>query len=281
MAANWPIPAVVVGIAKDRHSRHAWRDLLEQFEPFPAHAVFELRKAGGVAARPRQAVDEAGGDRIDDDAANTIGTVRVACSNGPTVEVPGQDDVRRERDQFRRVFANGVGIARGPAIVDPHVAADRSSPIAAAPARTRRGGPALPDRPRQGQKHADAPHAIGLLRARRERPRRCRAAESVMNSRRLMDRPQAEKVLVPYHIVGITTGLRCAAQKMLARQMSLLGQSLSFARLPAASLLCPPIATKQVRATNAAPGHKQTKCIAEKFPIRSTRRRARLACWER
>ena len=38
--------------------------------------------------------------------ANTIGTVRVACCNGATVEVPcGQDDVRRERDQFRRVFA--------------------------------------------------------------------------------------------------------------------------------------------------------------------------------
>ena len=64
--------------------------------------------------------------------ANTIGTVRVACSNGPTVEAAmGQDDVRRERDQFRRVSANLGGIARGPAIVDPHVAADRSSPIAA------------------------------------------------------------------------------------------------------------------------------------------------------
>ena len=35
----------------------------------------------------------------------------------------GQDDVRRERDQFRRVSANAVGIARGPAVVDPHVAA--------------------------------------------------------------------------------------------------------------------------------------------------------------
>ena len=57
--------------------------------------------------------------------ANTIGTVRVACSNGPTVALPGQDDVRRERDQFRRIFANAVGIARAPADVDPHVAADR------------------------------------------------------------------------------------------------------------------------------------------------------------
>ena len=31
------------GIAKDRHARHAGRDLFEQLQPFPAHAVFELR----------------------------------------------------------------------------------------------------------------------------------------------------------------------------------------------------------------------------------------------
>ena len=41
MAANWPIPEAMVGIPKDRRSRHARRDLLEQLQPFPAHAVFE------------------------------------------------------------------------------------------------------------------------------------------------------------------------------------------------------------------------------------------------
>src|SRR5262249_30881764 len=35
----------------------------------------------------------------------------------------GQDDVRRERDQFRRIFAHVVGIARAPTIIDPNVAA--------------------------------------------------------------------------------------------------------------------------------------------------------------
>ena len=56
--------------------------------------------------------------------ANTIGTVRVACSNAPQLAAAsGQDDVRRERDQFRRVSANAFGIACAPADVDPHVAA--------------------------------------------------------------------------------------------------------------------------------------------------------------
>jgi hypothetical protein len=36
----------------------------------------------------------------------------------------GQNDVRRERSQFRRVSANFGRIGRGPAGVDPHVAAD-------------------------------------------------------------------------------------------------------------------------------------------------------------
>ena len=67
MARELADPGRYGGIPKDRRSRHARRDLLEQFQPFPAQAVFELHEAGGVAARPRQAIDEAGADRIGDD----------------------------------------------------------------------------------------------------------------------------------------------------------------------------------------------------------------------
>ena len=52
------------GIPKDRRSRHARRDLLDKFQPFSAGAVFEQRKPGGIAARLRQAFDNAGADRI-------------------------------------------------------------------------------------------------------------------------------------------------------------------------------------------------------------------------
>ena len=41
--------------------------LLEQLQPFCAHAVFKTHKSGGVAARPRQAIDVAGADRVGDD----------------------------------------------------------------------------------------------------------------------------------------------------------------------------------------------------------------------
>ena len=65
-------------VSKDRHSRHARRDLFEQLQPFPAEAVFERRKAGGVAARPRQASTKPA-PTGSGTTANTIGTVRVAC----------------------------------------------------------------------------------------------------------------------------------------------------------------------------------------------------------
>ena len=54
------------GIPKDRRSCHARCDLLEQFQPFPAQAIFILDKARGVAARPREAIDEARANRIGD-----------------------------------------------------------------------------------------------------------------------------------------------------------------------------------------------------------------------
>jgi hypothetical protein len=82
-----------------------------------------------------------------------------------------KDGVRRERDQFRRVSADIVSFASSPAGVDAHVAADSSA----------QQSQPLQERPDAGlcfrivrgewQEHADAPHALALLRARRERPR--------------------------------------------------------------------------------------------------------------
>jgi hypothetical protein len=52
------------GITKDRGACHARRDLFEQFQPFPAYAVFVIMNPGGVAARSRKAVDVASTRRI-------------------------------------------------------------------------------------------------------------------------------------------------------------------------------------------------------------------------
>jgi hypothetical protein len=97
------------------------RNLLQQLQPFCSEAVFKLGKAGDVAAGPGQALDEARADRVDalrEHDRDGAGRLHHRYQG----EVAGrEDDVGRERDQFRRVFATAVGIICTPAIVDPQV----------------------------------------------------------------------------------------------------------------------------------------------------------------
>jgi|SRR5215207_7752284 len=86
IAANWPSPDSDVGSRRIATRRHVWRDLLEQFQPFAAGAVFELREAGGVTTGPRQAFDESRADRIDD-IDEYDGTERLEC-NGAVAALP-------------------------------------------------------------------------------------------------------------------------------------------------------------------------------------------------
>src|SRR6516164_5646532 len=57
-------PGALRRVPKDRHPCHTWHRLFKQFEPFGGHTVFETYKTGDVAARPRQAVNEASADWI-------------------------------------------------------------------------------------------------------------------------------------------------------------------------------------------------------------------------
>src|SRR5262249_37528560 len=117
-------PGCLAGSWSNRRSRHGGGDLFEQLQPFTADAIFVNRKTGGVAPRPRQAFDEAGPNRIrgprkhDWHGASRLQQRRYYRASA------SQDDVRRERDQFRRISAEQFGIARAPTILDPHVAAD-------------------------------------------------------------------------------------------------------------------------------------------------------------
>jgi hypothetical protein len=89
----------------------------------------------------------------------------------------GQDDVGRKRGQFRRMSANFGGIVRGPADVDPYVAAD--GPAQLPQPLQERPDPGLIFRIVRGcgQEHTDAPHPLALLRPRRKRPSNSRPAE--------------------------------------------------------------------------------------------------------
>jgi hypothetical protein len=63
----------------------------------------------------------------------------------------GQDDVRRERHQFRRVCAIAVGIGRSPTVID-RTLRPLVQPNSCSPAGRPRGEPVLPDRRRPGSR---------------------------------------------------------------------------------------------------------------------------------
>ena len=123
-------------------------------------------KPGGVAARPRQAVNEASGDRIGDDREHDRHGAGRLQQRPHGRGAMGQDDVGYERGQFRRVSANFGGIGRGPAGVDAYDAAD-------APAQLLQPLQERPDAGLEfhivrgcGQEYADAPHTLALLPTR-------------------------------------------------------------------------------------------------------------------
>src|ERR1700738_3343185 len=97
---------------------------LSSSQQFPAHAEFESGKTSGVAAWPRQTCHEAAADRVD--GSNEHDRHAATCLLQYPDNRPGRghNHIRRERDQFCRVFAKAIEITRAPAIVDPHVAAD-------------------------------------------------------------------------------------------------------------------------------------------------------------
>src|SRR5262249_60655265 len=117
-AGPWP------NTQKTRHSRQARHHLLEKFQPLPAYAVLNSHETGDIATRTRQAVDETGTDRIDDRREYDRHRAGRLQQRPHRRAALSQNDFRRERDQFRRVSADVVSFASGPASVDPNVAAD-------------------------------------------------------------------------------------------------------------------------------------------------------------
>ena len=98
-----------------------------------------------------------------------------------------------------------------------------------------------------------------LLRARRKRPRRRRAAE-----KRDELAPPREPLLCQGRYLTTLNESRCAAHKLCAGSDAWVNRD----RLDGGSAVSafPPFATKSVRTTNATSGQYRPKCVAEKSP---------------
>src|SRR5262245_30373126 len=156
--------------SNDRDPRHAGRNLFEQLQPFRSDAVFEHDKSGGIAARPREAIDVTGTDRVGNSREHDGNAARRLQQGGDSGAGIRQDDVRAERDQFRRVFANSVGVGDAPAAIDADVAAVEPAQLREPLEERRYAGLKLRIVSGAGHQHADTPYALALLRPRSDRP---------------------------------------------------------------------------------------------------------------
>jgi len=101
-----------------------------------------------------------------------------------------QDDIRRQCRQLGCKFAHRFRPAVAPAIIEAEVLAHSPTPLLQRLGK--RGEPRLTFRIVRSERreHADAPHPLALLRARRDRPRSCRAADE-------------RDELAPFYLIGL------------------------------------------------------------------------------
>ena len=158
MAANCPTPAAMAG--SRRTAARVTRGAISLSNSSHFALMPYSNRVKPVALPPGRArlVDEAGADRIGDLHEHDRHGAGRLQQRPHDRAAGGQDDVRRERDQFRRVSANTLGIAPAPAV---SICTLRPSiqPNCCSPAGTPQCGPGLPDRPRPAHEHADAPHS--------------------------------------------------------------------------------------------------------------------------
>src|SRR6516165_7281755 len=162
------------GIKHDCSPLEPGRDLREQLKPLASQGGFPAGEAGDVPTGAVEPRDDAAGDGVDPDRKDDRDCPRLPLYGSGRRAPACQDDVGLQADQLLRDRSYPIGVTASITKVHPHVAA--IGPTQAREGLRERREHSL----RHGivfverHEHADAPHAVALLRARRERA--CRRA---------------------------------------------------------------------------------------------------------
>ena len=108
---------------------------------------------------------------------NTIGTARVACSNGPTVALPCARMTSGASATNSTAYLRMRSASPPPQRVSIRTLRPTVQPNCCSPCRNAATRACASGSSAVSHEHADAPHPVRLLRARGERPRRCCPAE--------------------------------------------------------------------------------------------------------
>jgi hypothetical protein len=112
---------VVVRVEDDGDPGDAWRDLLEQLQPFSVYRRVGHTKPCDIAAGPREALNKALADGIAHVYENDRYRACLLAQGPDSRRAVCQNCVRCQPDQFCRVGFVVRPIARGKAVVDPDI----------------------------------------------------------------------------------------------------------------------------------------------------------------
>ena len=110
-------------IAQYQCSRNLGRGLFQQFGPFSAHAIFEVRETRRIASRVRHVLHEARTDRIRNIHEHNWNSPRGLLQCADRDAANAQDYVGSERGKLRGVTAKAVDIATDLTAFDLKIAA--------------------------------------------------------------------------------------------------------------------------------------------------------------
>ena len=102
---------------QERDPGDARRNLLEQLQPLARYCSLHANETGDVAARPRQASDEAIADRISNLRENDRDGVRLSQQRPGCRRVLRKNEIRLQPDELLCKSLHQLNIGRRPAIV--------------------------------------------------------------------------------------------------------------------------------------------------------------------
>src|SRR6266700_2974949 len=172
--------AGISGIVDKGNTSDLWRDLLEQIEPLRAERRLQIRETRYVAAGMLEARHKTLRHRLahPDEYDRHSRSRRLDLA-----QTSAAVDRYHVRHPLRQVLCNAAGplaVQHSPEIIDAYIAIAAGHPPGIFQSLSERIGAQLSLRVALNvlHHHRDPPQPLALLRARRERPRRCTAKES-------------------------------------------------------------------------------------------------------
>jgi len=162
------------------HTGSAWRPRSGSLVNHRTLTAAMIDSRDFIAAKRRaeaawfcETINKAGADRIRHNRKHNRNCAGRVQQRRHATGTDSQDDIRRKRDQFRRVFANAPGVALTPPYVEPHIAVIGPAQSPKLLEKRHKNGPCFQIAFGDADEYTDVLYPVAPLRANRNWPERC------------------------------------------------------------------------------------------------------------